>query len=80
MARTQGSPRSHSIAVRASLRDDERAQTASLAAYAFSLGRKLLDARPLEKGEAVLDVTLGTEGTSVRVGYRLQLPPEQRAD
>jgi hypothetical protein len=79
MAKTQGSPRSHSIAVRASLPDDERALTASLSAYAFSQGGKLLDARPLEKGEAVLNVTLGAEGTSVRVVVGPRLEGEARS-
>ena len=51
MAQTR--ERSHNIAVRASLPDDERAQTASLSAYAFSQGGKLLDVKPLENGEAV---------------------------
>jgi hypothetical protein len=65
MAQTRD--RSHNIAVRASLPDDERARTASLSAYAFSPGGKLLDVKPLENGEAVLRVTLGAEGTNVRV-------------
>ena len=65
MAQTRD--RSHNIAVRASLPDDERARTASLSAYAFSQGGKLLDVKPLENGEAVLRVALGAEGTNVRV-------------
>jgi hypothetical protein len=79
MAKTQGSPRGHNIAVRASLPDDERAQTASLSAYAFSQGGKLLDDRLLEKGEAVLNVTLGAEGTSVRVVVGPRLEGEARS-
>jgi hypothetical protein len=79
MAKTQGSPRGHNIVVRASLPDDERAQTASLSAYAFSQGGKLLDDRLLEKGEAVLNVTLGAEGTSVRVVVGPRLEGEARS-
>jgi hypothetical protein len=68
------SDRGQSIAVRVTLPDDERARAASISAYAFSQGGKLLDARPVEKGEASLRVQLGAEGTNVRVmvGPRLE--------
>jgi hypothetical protein len=74
MATSRDRPRGRNIAVRVSLPDDERAQAASLSAYAFSQGGKLLDVKPLEKGEAVLHVPLGAEGTNVRVvvGPRLE--------
>ena len=39
----------------------------------------MLDARPLEKGEAVLNVTLGAEGTSVRVVVGPRLEGEARS-
>ena len=61
------SDRGQNIAVRAVLPDDERARSASLSAYAFSQGGKLLDAKPLQQGEAALRVQLGAEGTNVRV-------------
>ena len=62
------------ITVRVALPDDERARSASVSAYAFSRGGKLLDVKPVEKGEAVVQVTLGAEGTNVRVvvGPRLE--------
>jgi hypothetical protein len=68
------SERGQNIAVRVTLPDDERARTASIAAYAFSQGGRLLDARPVDKGEASLRVQLGAEGTNVRVlvGPRLE--------
>jgi hypothetical protein len=74
MATSRDSSRGRNIAVRVSLPDDDRAQAASLSAYAFSQGGKLLDAKPLEKGEAVVHVPLGAEGTNVRVvvGPRLE--------
>jgi len=58
-----------------SLPDDERARTASLAAYAFSQGGKLLDVKDLDaKRETTVRVPLGAEGSNVRVliGPRLE--------
>ena len=74
MAQTRGGSRSHNIAVTITLPDDERARTASLSAYAFSQGGKLLDAKPLENNQAILNVALGAEGTNARVvvGPRLE--------
>jgi hypothetical protein len=73
------SDRGQNIAVRAVLPDDERARSASLSAYAFSQGGKLLDAKPLQQGEAALRVQLGTEGTSVRVLIGPRLEGEARS-
>ncbi|HZA66399.1 MAG TPA: hypothetical protein VE592_05585 [Geminicoccaceae bacterium] len=70
----------HEIAVRVSLPDDERARAASLVAYAFSQGGKLLDAKPLSaKGETTVRVPLGAEGTNVRVVVGPQLDGEARS-
>lgn len=74
MATKRDSSKGHSITVRVSLPDDESARKAALSAYAFSQGGRLLDAKPLEKGEAVVHVPLGAEGTNARilVGPRLE--------
>ncbi len=67
MATKPEAARRSSITVIVTLPDDERAQKASLTAYAFTQGGKLLDAKPVEKNEATLTVALGAEGTNLRV-------------
>lgn len=79
MATKRDGSKSRNITVRALLPDDERARKASLSAYAFSQGGKLLDAKPLEKGEAVIRVPLGAEGSNVRVLVGPKLEGEARS-
>ena len=68
MASPQDRARRHTIAVRVSLPADERAREATLAAYAFSQGGKLLDVKEVaEQREISLQVQSGAESTSVRV-------------
>ncbi|HEX5325546.1 MAG TPA: hypothetical protein VFW75_02660, partial [Acetobacteraceae bacterium] len=79
MATRPDSGKNQNITVRVSLPEDERARTASISAYAFSQGGKLLDAKPLEKGEAIVRVPLGAEGTSVRIVVGPRLENEARS-
>ncbi|HYZ26449.1 MAG TPA: hypothetical protein VE597_06045, partial [Geminicoccaceae bacterium] len=80
MVKGSADQKEHEIAVRVSLPDDERARAASLVAYAFSQGGKLLDAKPLSaKGETTVRVPLGAEGTNVRVVVGPQLDGEARS-
>src|SRR5690348_1289749 len=79
MATRHETPRRRSITVRVALPKDERARQASLSAYAFSQGGRLLDAKPLENREASLQVPLGAEGTSVRVVVGPRLDGEARS-
>ncbi|MFN8579728.1 MAG: hypothetical protein U0163_01940 [Gemmatimonadaceae bacterium] len=60
--------KSRMVHVRAALPDDENTKRATLTAYAFSNGGRLLDAKDLDKsGEAQLEVPLGSEGMQARV-------------
>lgn len=79
MATKRESSKARNITVRVTLPDDERVKKASLSAYVFSRGGALLDAKPLEKGEAVVRVPLGVEGTTVRVMVGPRLEAEARS-
>ena len=80
MAKPSAERNEQEIVVRVALPDDKRAREASLVAYAFSQGGKLLDAEaPAGQGEAAVRVPLGAESTNVRLVVGPQLEGEARS-